>query len=85
MVWLCIPQLKYILYYTKKATVGQKLAKIDYILWLYELVTVFISVHIMNTLVEPVPTIPHTPQTDLKCLRNTGGRTRTPTFIYEGC
>ena len=62
---------------TQHVTVAQKLTKIMVLViflvlaW-FGLVLIFVFVQIVNPMSKPVPTIPHTPQSDLKCLRNSG-------------
>ena len=72
-----IPLHKYMPFDTQHITVAQKLTKtlvlaIFLVLAPLGLVLVLVFVQILNLLAEPVPTIPHTPKLDLKCLRNSG-------------
>ena len=72
-----VPLQKYMPFKTQHNTLAQKLSKtlvlaIFLVLARLGLVLVLVFVQILNLLAETVLTIPHTPQLDLKCLRNSG-------------
>ena len=73
----CILKLRCMPFDTQHVNVAQKLTKtivlvIFLVLAWSGLVLMCVFVQILNLLSEPVPTIPHTPKSDLKCLRNSG-------------
>ena len=65
---------------TQHITLAQNLTKtlvlaIFLVLARFGLVLVLVFVQILNPLAKLVPTIPQTPQSDIKCLRNSRGLT----------